>query len=98
MTIRLTTPEAFDRLIDHLEKKHNLAWPVWRWGKKSYRDYFKEIVKKQMKTSTLLLHVDMKYDPQTNRLKSEVGYTALSEVKTDEQYMEEELKRNNDEH
>ena len=51
-----------------------------------------------MKTSTLLLHVDMKYDPQTNRLKSEVGYTALSEVKTDEQYMEEELKRNNDEH
>lgn len=97
MIIRLTSPEAFDRLIEYLEAERGLVWPDLKGSKKSFRDYFIEMAKEKMATDTVLLHVDWKYDAQTNRLESEAYYTVLSEFETDEEYMEEELKKQNDE-
>lgn len=92
MQLRLTTPEAFDRLIDFLERKRDLAWPEWRGFDKSYRDVFIETVKKNMAKDTVLLNVEWGYNAQSNRLESKVYYTIFSEISTDEEYLDEELK------
>ena len=92
MQLRLTTPEAFDRLIDFLERKRDLVWPEWRGFDKSYRDVFIETVKKNMAKDSVLLNVEWEYNAQTNRLESKVYYTIFSEISTDEEYLDEELK------
>lgn len=92
MQLRLTTPEAFDRLIDFLERKRDLVWPEWRGFDKSYRDVFIETVKKNMAKDTVLLNVEWGYNVQSNRLESKVYYTIFSEISTDEEYLDEELK------
>ena len=93
MQLRLTTPEAFDRLIDFLEKERGLVWPEWRGFDKSYRDVFIETVKENMAKDTVLLKVEWKYNAQSNRLKSKVYYTIFSDISTDEEYLERNLKR-----
>lgn len=92
MQLRLTTPEAFDRLIDYLEKKRDLVWPEWRGFDKSYRDVFIETVKENMAKDTVLLNVEWEYNNQTNRLESKVYYTIFSEISTDDEYVNAELK------
>lgn len=92
MQLRLTTPEAFVRLIDFLEGERNLVWPEWRGFDKSYRDVFIENVKKNMAKDTVLLNVEWGYNAQSNRLESKVYYTIFSEISTDEEYLDEELK------
>ncbi len=93
MTIRLTTPEAFDRLIDFLEKERDLVFPdMFRGFKKTYRDYFIELVKEQMAIDTVFLHIDWKYNAQTNRVEASAYYSGYSEVQTDEEYLSEETK------
>lgn len=92
MQLRSTTPEAFDRLIDFLEKERDLVWPEWRGFDKSYRDVFIETVKENMTKDTVLLNVEWEYNAQTNRLESKAYYTTLSEIATDEEYLNEELK------
>lgn len=89
MTIRLTTPEAFDRLIDFLEKERDLVWPdVFKGMDKTYRDYFIENVKDKMKTDTVFLHVEWKFNAQKPTcLESLAWYTLLSEIGTDEEYL-----------
>lgn len=91
MTIRLTTPEAFDRLIDFLEKERDLVWPdVFKGMDKTYRDYFIENVKDKMKTDTVFLHVEWKFNAQKPTcLESEAYYTVFSEIDTDVEYVEE---------
>ena len=92
MQLRLTTPEAFDHLIDFLERKRDLVWPEWRGFDKPYRDVFIETVKKNMTKDTVLLNVEWGYNAQSNRLESKVYYTIFSEISTDEEYLNEELK------
>ena len=72
MQLRLTTLEAFDRLIDYLEKERDLVWPEWSGFDKSYRDVFIETVKENMTKDTVLLNVEWEYNNQTNRLESKV--------------------------
>ena len=92
MQLRLTTPEAFDRLIDFLEKERNLVWPEWSGFSKTYRDVFIENVKENMAKDTVLLNVEWEYIAQSNRLESKVYYTIFSEIATDDEYVNAELK------
>ena len=92
MQLRLTTPEAFDRLIDFLEKKRYLVWPEWSGFDKSYRDVFIETVKKNMAKDTVMLNVEWGYNAQSNRLESKVYFTIFSEIATDDEYVNAELK------
>lgn len=96
MQLRLTTPEAFDRLIDFLERKRDLVWPEWRGFDKSYRDVFIETVKEDMAKDTVLLNVEWEYNAQSNRLESKVYYTIFSEIATDDEYVNAELKEKED--
>ena len=96
MQLRLTTPEAFDRLIDFLEKERDLVWTEWRGFDKSYRDVFIEKVKENMAKDTVLLNVEWEYNAQSNRLESKVYYTIFSEIATDEEYLDEELREKED--
>lgn len=96
MQIRLTTPEAFDRLIDFLEKERDLVWSEWSGFSKTYRDVIIESVKKNMAKDTVLLNVEWEYNAQTNRLESKAYYTTFSEIATDEEYLNEELKEKED--
>ena len=92
MQLRLTTPEAFYRLIDFLEKERDLVWPEWRGFDKTYRDIFIETVKENMAIDTVLLNVEWEYNAQSDRVESKVYYTIFSEISTDEEYLEEKLK------
>ena len=76
MQLRLTTPEAFDHLIDLLEKERGLVWPEWSGFDKTYRDTF----------------IEWGYNAQSNRLESKMYYTIFSEIATDEEYVNAELK------
>lgn len=96
MQLRLTTPEAFDRLIDFLEKERDLVWPEWEGFDMSYRDIFIEKVKENMTKDTVLLNVEWGYNVQSNRLESKAYYTIFSEIATDEEYLNEELKEKED--
>ena len=89
MQLRSTTPEAFDRLIDFLERKRDLVWPEWRGFDKSHRDVFIETVKKNMAKDTVLLNVEWGYNAHSNRMESKVYYTIFSEISTDEEYLDE---------
>ncbi len=92
MQLRLTTPEAVDRLIDFLEKERDLVWPEWSGFDKTYRDIFIENVKKNMAKDTVLLNVEWEYNAQSNRLESKAYYTIFSEIATDDEYVNAELK------
>lgn len=92
MQLRLTTPEAFDRLIDFLEKERDLVWPEWSGFSKTHRDVFIETVKENMAKDTVLLNVEWEYNAQSNRLESKVYYTIFSEIATDDEYVNAELK------
>ena len=92
MQLRLTTPEAFDRLIDFLEKERDLLWPEWSGFSKTYRDVFIETVKENMAKDTVLLTVEWGYNAHSNRLESKVYYTIFSEISTDDEYVNAELK------
>lgn len=92
MQIRLTSPETFDRLIDYLEKERDLVWPEWSGFSKTYRDVFIETVKENMAKDTVLLNVEWEYNAQSNRVEPKVYYTIFSEIATDEEYLNEELK------
>ena len=92
MQLRLTIPEAFDRLIDFLEKERDLVWPEWSGLDKTYRDIFIETVKENMAKDTVLLNVEWGYNAQSNRVESKVYYTIFSDIATDEEYLNEELR------
>lgn len=92
MQLILTTPEAFDRLIDFLEKERDLVWPKWEGFDMSYRDIFIEKVKENMTKDTVLLNVEWEYNVQSNRLESKAYYTIFSEIATDDEYVNAELK------
>ena len=96
MQLRLTTPEAFDRLIDYLEKERDLVWPAWSGFDKTYRDIFIETVKENMAKDTVLLNVEWEYNAQSNRIESKVYYTIFSEIATDDEYVNAELKEKED--
>lgn len=92
MLIRLTSPEAFDRLIDLLEKKRHLEWPDLK-TKESYRDWFIRKTRKEMETDTVFLDVEWEYDHEKGAITARAGAMRLSEMCTDEEY----LKDDNDE-
>ena len=96
MQLRLTTPEAVDRLIDFLERERDLVWPEWSGFDKTYRDVFIETVKKNMAKDAVLLNVEWEYNAQSNRLESKAYYTIFSEIATDEEYLNEGLKEKED--
>lgn len=92
MILRLTTPEAFDRLIDYLEKERDLVWPEWNGYKQTYRYCFMETVKEAMANDTVFLNVDWAYNDQTNRVEAKAYYSFYSEMQTEEEYMAEARK------
>lgn len=94
MLIRLTTPEAFDRLIEYLEKKWNLEWPELH-TTETYRDWFIRNTKKAMKKDTVFLNVDWGYDADKGHLVCRVGRILLSEITTDEDYIKDDENGNN---
>lgn len=94
MLIRLTTPEAFDQLIEHLEKEHHLEWPELHTAE-TYRDWFIRNTKKAMKKDTVFLDVDWRYDADRGRLVCRVGRILLSEITTDEDYIKDDENENN---
>lgn len=94
MPIRLTTPEAFDRLIEHLEKECNLEWPELH-TTEAYRDWFIRETKKAMKTDTVFLNVDWRYDAYRGCVTCSVSRILLSEITTDENYLKDNENENN---
>lgn len=88
MLIRLTTPKAFDRLIEHLEKECHLEWPELQ-TTETYRDWFIRNTKKAMKKDTVFLNVDWRYDADRQRVKCSIGRMLLSEITTDEDYIKD---------
>lgn len=90
MLIRLTTPEAFDRLIDCLEKERNLTWPTTKFSDgTTYRDNFIANVKEKMKSVTQVMNIDWKYDSQRNCVYPDLFVCSLDEMLTDEDYLKE---------
>lgn len=79
MLLRLTTPEAFDRLIRYLEKERNL---------KDCHDYFIPYIKEKMLSGTVYLDIDWDYDLQKG-LTAHASYIAANEITTDEDYLKE---------
>lgn len=94
MLILLTTPGAFDGLIEHLEKECNLEWPELHTAE-TYRDWFIRNTKKAMKKDTVFLDVDWRYDADRGRLVCRVGRILLSEITTDEDYIKDDENENN---
>lgn len=88
MILRLTTPEALDRLIEYLEVKRDLVWPEWKGFDKTYRDAFIEIVKEKMQTDTVFIKLEWNYNVQTNSVEARAYYIGYSEIQTDEEYLE----------
>lgn len=90
MMIRLTTPEALDRVIDFLERKRHLEWPQVTGMSKSYRDYSLEDAKEKMRYGTVLMEVNWQYDHDRNRIVASAHFIAVNELDTDEMYLDEE--------
>lgn len=89
MLIRLTTPEAFDALIDYLERERNLTWPDFSFSGESFRDEFIRETKEAMAHSTVLLTVDWKYDAKQRQLICEADRILLEKITTDEKYLKD---------
>lgn len=87
MIIRLTTPEAFDRLIDFLERERYLTWPKIKDCEDSFRDWFIAKAKKAMESEQVFLEVRWEYNPRTYRIEATAHYMALSEIDTDENFL-----------
>ena len=51
-----------------------------------------EAVKKNMAKDTVLLNVECGYNAQSSRMESKAYYTIVSDISTDEEYLDEELK------
>lgn len=94
MLIRLTTPGAFDRLIEHLEKECHLEWPELQ-TTETYRDWFIRETKKAMKKDSVFLNVDWEYDADRGCVTCSVGRMLLSEITTDEDYIKDNENGNN---
>lgn len=88
MLIRLTTPKAFDRLIEHLEKEQHLEWPELH-TTETYRDWFIRNTKKAIKKDTVFLNLDWRYDADRQRITCSAGRIQLSEITTDEDYIKD---------
>lgn len=93
MLIRLTTPQAFDRLIDYLEKERHLEWPDIK-TVETYRDWFIRKTKKEMKTDTVFLNVNWEYDADKRCIVCSAGIMLLSEITTDEDYLKDDANEN----
>lgn len=93
MLIRLTTPGAFNQLIEHLEKERHLEWPELH-TTETYRDWFIRETKKAMKKDTVFLNVDWEYDADRGCLVCSVGRILLSEITTDEDYIKDNENEN----
>lgn len=89
MLIRLTSPEALDRLIAYLEKERDLVWMQLD-TKESFRDYVIRTIKEQMKTDTIFLEVNWDYNRQAMRIECSVHSRPFKEIPTDEEYLKEE--------
>ena len=88
MLIELTTPEAFQALIEGLEKHENLVWPDLK-TEETYRDYFIRTTKEMMSCGIILLHVKWKYDPDTRTMICRASRVGRFECPTDAEYTEQ---------
>lgn len=88
MLIRLTTPEALDRLIAYLEKYRDLTWPQLG-TQEPFRDWWLRTAKEQMKTDTILLEVEWEYNPDARKVECSVCSRPFKEIQTDEEYLKE---------
>ena len=95
MLIRLTTPEAFDRLVDYLERERGLVWPeVLKDGKNTFPAWFREFAKVAIKKDTVFVDVTFDYDCEKRRMVSHMTYMTMSDIDTDEQYLKEHENEN----
>lgn len=88
MLIRLTTPEALDRLIVYLEKERGLTWPQLD-TKEPFRDWWLRTAKEEMKNDTILLEVNWEYNSEKARIDCFVSTRPFREIVTDEEYLKE---------
>lgn len=93
MLIRLTTPKAFDQLIEYLEKERHLEWPELH-TTETYRDWFIRETKKAMKKDTVFLNLDWRYGADSRRVTCSAGRILLSEITTDEDYLKDNENEN----
>lgn len=95
MLIRLTTPEAFDKLVEYLEKERHLQWPDIHFSDGSnYRSYFIGQIKEEMKKDTVLVEVDWCYSPEKRDIVADMRKILYSEIDTDMEYLEGDPHRN----
>lgn len=94
MLIRLTTSKAFDQLIEYLEKECHLEWPELH-TTETYRDWFIRNTKKAIKSDTVFLNLDWRYDTDRQLLVCSVSRMLLSEITTDEDYIKDNENGNN---
>lgn len=88
MTIRLTSPEAFDRVLEKL-KKHEF------YNKEDNDLFFKygaETIKEGLSKGgdEWYLHVVWNYDSHKGRVEMILQYSRRSEIMTDEEYLKED--------
>lgn len=82
-TIKLTTPEAFDKLIEYLETKRGLYWSC-----PQYRDSFIKSIKEDIQRDTVLLDIIWEYSLQKQDIICYVMWSKLSEMQTDKEFVE----------
>lgn len=91
MLIRLTTPEAFDKLIEYLEKEHHLQWPDIHFSDGSdYRSYFIGQIKEEMKNDIVIVEVDWAYSFEKHNIVANMKKILYSEINTDMGYLEKD--------
>ena len=94
MLIRLTNPQALDRLIEYLEKDRGLVWPQLP-TREPFRDWKIRTIKEEMQSDIIFLEVNWAFNPETLNLECSVCSRPYREILTDEEYLKEDDENEN---
>lgn len=94
MLIRLTNPQALDRLIEYLEKDRGLVWPQLA-TREPFRDWKIRTIKEEMQSDIIFLEVNWAFNPETLNLECSVCSRPYREILTDEEYLKEDDENEN---
>lgn len=89
MLIRLTNPQALDRLISYLEKDCGLVWPQLA-TREPFRDWKIRTIKEEMQSDIIFLEVNWAFNPETMDIECTVNSRPCRDILTDEEYLSED--------
>ena len=92
MLIRLTNPQALDRLIEYLEKDRGLVWPQLP-TREPFRDWKIRTIKEEMQSDIIFLEVNWVFNPETLNIECSVCSRPYRDILTDQEYLSEEDSR-----